>query len=150
MKDNVLTRRTRGTYGGNRSDYVGDKSAWTADMQTVKLVLNAAASEDAHLLTVDISNFYLNSTLSRPEYMWLDRKHLSPTMLARYADSIVWCGDRCMVQIDRGIYGLPQAGKLAREQLVKHMNSHGYVQTATTRSIVMPRYLEASQSSVMV
>ena len=58
-----LIRRVRGTYGGNVSDYAGNRSSWTADMQTIKLVLNAAVSEDADVITADIGNFYLGSDL---------------------------------------------------------------------------------------
>jgi hypothetical protein len=108
MKDGVIVRRTRGTYGGNRSDYYGDKSAQTADMQTVKIMLNAAVSEDAELLILDIDNFYLGTYMERKEYMWLSRHHLSPAMIERYGASIVWYGDRCMVRVDKGIYGLPK------------------------------------------
>ena len=56
-------------------------------------------------------------------------------MQARYSNTILWRGDRCMVQIDRGIYGLPQAGKLAQEQLVKHLATHRYVPAAATECL---------------
>jgi len=37
IKVKVLVRRIRGTYGGNISDYSGNCSSCTADLQTVKL-----------------------------------------------------------------------------------------------------------------
>jgi hypothetical protein len=29
-------------------------------------------------------------------------------------------------QVDKGMYGLPQAGKLAQDKLVAHLATHGY------------------------
>ena len=37
-----------------------------------------------------------------------------------------------MVEIKKGIYGLPQAGRLAQQRLVKHLAKHGYTQSPTT------------------
>jgi hypothetical protein len=39
VKDNVVKRRVRGTYGGNLCDYQGETAAFTADLTTVKLLL---------------------------------------------------------------------------------------------------------------
>jgi len=55
--DGTLNRRVRGTYGGNVTDYTGLRASWTADMQTVKLLLNATVSEDANLCSLDLKNF---------------------------------------------------------------------------------------------
>ena len=64
VKDNVVKRRVRGTYGGNLSDYQGETAAFTADLTTVKLLLNATVSEEgARFMTLDITDFYLCSPL---------------------------------------------------------------------------------------
>ena len=49
----------------------------------------------------------------------------------RYGDRIIWHGDKTMVRITKGIYGLPQAGLLAHEKLIALLAKHGYRQTAT-------------------
>ena len=41
-------------------------------------------------------------------------------------------GEYAYVEIVKGIYGLPQAGKLAQDKLVKHLATHGYYPTANT------------------
>jgi hypothetical protein len=40
--------------------------------------------------------------------------------------------DYVLVEINKGIYGLPQAGKLAQDKLTKHLATHGYHATANT------------------
>ena len=124
--------RVRGTYGGNISDYTGDTYAGTADLQTFKLLCNATVSESAYLLTGDISDFYLMNDLERPEYMWLERAHVPADVQAAYANQIIWRDNRAMVQVNKGIYGLPQAGRLAQEKLVTLLAKHDYLQCENT------------------
>ena len=37
-----------------------------------------------------------------------------------------------IIEISKGIYGLPQARKLAQDRLVKHLATHNYIQCANT------------------
>ena len=122
----ILIRRVRGTYGGDVSDYAGNRSSWTADMQTIKLLLNAVVSEDANFCTADIGDFYLGSTLEQEEYMWLSRDQVPTDIITQYGDRIRWCEDKTMVRIVKGIYGLPQAGRLAHEKLCRLLKKHDY------------------------
>jgi hypothetical protein len=89
LKQNHLVYRIRGTVGGNVSDYDGDRTAWTADLETVKILLNAVVSdENSEWMTVDIKDFYLGTPLDRPEYMWIDRWQIPQETLNKYKDSI--------------------------------------------------------------
>ena len=64
--------RTRLTVGGDQIDYPGNKSTPTADLTTVKLLLNSTISTPgAVFLGMDLANFYLNTTMPNPEYMRL-------------------------------------------------------------------------------
>lgn len=130
MKDGNIVRRVRGVYGGNRTDYNGEVSANTADITTIKLFLNAVVSENADLVTTDISDFYLHSKLPRPEYMRIHRKHVPLAIQSAY--SIDWQNDFALLEITMGIYGLPQAGLLANMALVQHLKQHDYIQTPNT------------------
>jgi hypothetical protein len=132
LNNGIIVRRVRGTYGGDVSDYVGDKSAWTADLQTVKILLNCVPSERAHWMTADIKDFYLGSILPEYEYMWIDRPKIPTPVQQKYADFIVWHGNKAMVKIKKGIYGLPQAGRLAQEKLINLLSRHGYLQALNT------------------
>ena len=124
--------RVRGTYGGNITDYAGLRSSGTADLQTVKLLLNAAVSERAQIATGDDHDFYLATDLERPEYMWVGRSQIPAATLARYGTQIVWRDDKTMVQCNKGIYGLPQAGRLAHDLAIDVLAKHGY----QTRSVL--------------
>jgi hypothetical protein len=55
--------RIRGTVGGDKINYPGDKAARTAADTTLKLFVNAGISEDAQMGTADITDFYLNCPL---------------------------------------------------------------------------------------
>jgi hypothetical protein len=55
--------RVRGTYGGDKTDWDGPRSALTASMTTVKLNLNATISEGANWMTADIVDYYLGTPL---------------------------------------------------------------------------------------
>lgn len=127
--------RIRGTYGGDRSDYTGDKSAYTADMPTVKILLNRTVSDPiAKFMTADIVDMYLHTRLLRKEYMCIDLKFMSPVTRKRFnVDSYVLPDStKVYVEISGGIYGLPQAGILAQQKLVSHLNAHGYHQASNT------------------
>ena len=140
VKGGSIVYRVRGTYGGDRSDYYGDTAAWTADLQTVKILLNAVASETnptdglgpARFMTADISDFYLGSPLERAEYMTIRRDQIPLQIQERYKDTLIFVGDSAMMELTKAIYGLPQAGKLAQQDLIAHLKLHGYIQCNTT------------------
>lgn len=122
--------RVRGTYGGNRNDFTGLTIAETADIPTVKILLNAVVSDPkANWLTTDISDFYLGTPMDRPEYMRVPTKYIpAATMKKHNLHSLVHNGGVIM-KLNKGIYGLKQAGRLAQQRLIKHLAAHGYTQT---------------------
>jgi hypothetical protein len=132
IKNGVKQFRIRGTYGGDRSDFTGDVSSQTADLQTIKILLNAAISSGAKFMTADISDFYLGTPLDRKEYMWVSRANIPAATAAKYASSIVWQDNRALVEISKGIYGLPHAGLAAQTRLIAHLATHGYHQCKHT------------------
>ena len=135
-KNGVNIFRVRGTYGGNISDYSGDTAAFTADMATVKILLNKTVSDKAkRWMTADITDMYLHTTnMERPEYMFIDLTYIPQRTfdqfnLAQYLKP----GDKSIaVEVTGGMYGLPQAGILAQQQLIAHLETHGYKQCKHT------------------
>jgi hypothetical protein len=56
--------------GGDRLDYSGDVTTSTADITTLKILINSTLStEDAAMMMMDIKNYYLGTHLPRYEYM---------------------------------------------------------------------------------
>ena len=126
--------RTRLTVGGNLIDYPGATYAPTADLTTVKIVANDVVSTPgAKAVTGDLKNFYLGTPLPRPEYMRVHITDVPNEIIDQYdlrskADDRGWV----YIRIDKGMYGLPQAGRLANDQLAKLLELHGYYQARHT------------------
>ena len=63
------THRTRFVVGGNKINYPGEVATPTAEMLVAKLLFNSVVSTPgARFMTMDISNFYFMTPLTRPEY----------------------------------------------------------------------------------
>ena len=119
-------RRIRGTAGGDKINYPGEVSAHTADMSEVKILLNAVVSEGAMFTTMDIKDFYLGTPLDRPEYMKIKASTIPAEIMDKYNLHKYVENGYILFQIDKGMYGLPQAGLLAQKRLVGHLAEHGY------------------------
>jgi hypothetical protein len=64
--------RTRLVAGGDRVHYPSDAGTPTADLLTVKLLLNSIIlTENARFMTMDIKDFYLDTPMACYEYMHL-------------------------------------------------------------------------------
>ena len=62
--------RTRITMGGDRTTCPFDCGTPTAELLAIKLLLNSVISTPgAKFMTIDISNFYLNTPMDRYYYM---------------------------------------------------------------------------------
>ena len=124
---NVKTYRVRGAAGGDRINYPGAVAARCADLELVKLLINLTISEpNRKWMTMDISDFYLHSTLERPEWIRITRKHLSDNVLDKYQLWAYLVNGSILFRIDKGMYGLPQAGLLAKTELTAHLAAGGY------------------------
>jgi len=128
------TYRCRGTYGGNRSDYAGPKIAETAELTTVKMLINACISDpDSEFMTADISDFYLGTPLDTPEYMIIRLDQMPEASRRKYIYDPSLIRNGCiLVEIIRSLYGLPQAGRLSQQRLIRHLETHGYKQATHT------------------
>jgi hypothetical protein len=129
IKDGVHLRRIRGTIGGDRTNFVVAVSARTASLEVVRTLLNSVLADDADFMCCDISDYYLGTPMDRPEFMRIHRRQLSATIIAEY-DLKKYFEDDCIhFQVDKGMYGLPQAGLLAQLRLVDHLRKHGYTES---------------------
>lgn len=129
----VDTYRVRLAYGGDNSDYEGERTSTMAEITAVKIAFNTVVS-DATLdyCTLDLRDMYLQSTLERPEYMFMPlamipmdlRKELGMTHLTE-STRILW-------EVNKALYGMPQAGRLAQQDLVRILKTGGYTMSPTT------------------
>jgi hypothetical protein len=63
--------------------------------------------------------------------MRMSRKQVSDTIIAEYGYEQYFVNDMLYFQINKGMYGLPQAGLLAQNRLIAHIAEHGYTQSDT-------------------
>ena len=115
------------TVGGNLIIYPFDKSQPTADLNTVKLHINSTISTPgARYACLDIKNMCLHSFMAEPEFMFIDAKLIPKEFLDEYDLHPKIHNGKIYVRINKGMYGLPQAGKLAHDQLKAHLQKYGY------------------------
>jgi hypothetical protein len=125
--------RIRIAVGGNLITYRGNTSTRTADLTTSKLLWNSVLStEGARYMCLDIKNFYLTAALDYYEYMkiplalfpeWIKKQYNLDT---HARDGFVF------LEIQRAVWGLPQAGILANKVLRKRLKPHGYYECVNT------------------
>jgi hypothetical protein len=126
-------RRVRFTVGGDRIDYAGDVSTKTADLTTVKALLNSVLSTpNAKLMTADLKDFYLNTPLTTYEYMRIPISVIPQDIIDQYQLEPLIHNNAVYVEIRKGMYGLPQAGRIANDQLIAKLTPHGYAPVPIT------------------
>ena len=75
--------------------------------------------------------------------MKIHSKYFPPEIKALYMiDSLIDSDGYFYVDINKGMYGLKQAAVIAYQQLVKHLNSHGYYPILFTTGIWSHRNLK--------
>jgi hypothetical protein len=121
------------TIGGNRICYPGDVGTNTALLVLVKLLLNSVLSrKGARFSTINIKNFYLDTPMPDPEYHCIKISDIPDKFFTEYN---LGSGDRegwIYFEIQKGCYGLPQAGILANDLLCSHLLIEGFYEAAST------------------
>ena len=105
----------------------------TADLLTVKLLLNSVISTPgAKFMTLDLKDFYLSTPMERPEFLRMKIDHFSQVIDHYCLKDKVDDKGCLLVRVEKGMYGLPQAGIIAQQLLEKRLEAEGYHQSATT------------------
>ena len=121
------------TIGDNRICYPEDVGTKTASCDIFKLVINSVLSrKDAKYVTFDISNFYLHTPLDRPEYVCIKLSDIPQYFIKEYELLDSAQDGWVYFEINRGVYGLPQSGILAKKLFRECLVKHGYYQFPTT------------------
>ena len=92
----------RGTIGGDKVYYPGVTAAYVAHLETIRLELNAAASEDAFICT---------APLDRPEYMRISLKHIPSDIQERYNIASMVHNGYVLMEISKGSIWLATSRK---------------------------------------
>eukprot|EP00978_Attheya_sp_CCMP212_P020673 scaffold59435_cov43-Attheya_sp.AAC.3 len=131
LKEEV--KRVRITVGGNKIDYPGVVATPTAELITVKCLFNSVISTPgAKAMAADAAIFYLGTPLPDSKFMHIPVKIIPERIMIQYNLNRLVHNGYVMVQIKKGMYGLPQAGILANKRLCKHLAKSGYIQMPRT------------------
>ena len=128
--------RCRITGGGDRLTYEGDVSTHTSSLETFKLLLNSTIStEGAKMATGDISNMYLYSFLDECEYVKFKVDQIPPDIITHYKQEGNVQNGFLYAKVKKAWYGLKQSGKIAHDDLVAHLKTHGYEKLPFTEGL---------------
>ncbi len=119
---------------GNRIVHHGNVSTPMVEMMTVKMNLNSIIStKRVQYCTLGLKDFYLNTPMEQPEYVQMKLSNL-PQEFADLYDLTKKAEDNgnVYIKVQKGMYGLPQAGILAHGLLEEQLNEHGYQQSQVT------------------
>eukprot|EP00957_Ditylum_brightwellii_P177264 13503691-Ditylum_brightwellii.AAC.1 len=100
----------------------------TAALDLAKLLFNSVVSTpNAKFCTVDIIIIYLNTPMTCYEYMKIHISLIPPKAIKQYnLNDITDSSGNMHVEIRKGMYGLPQAGRIAHSKLKLHLAQYGY------------------------
>lgn len=123
--------RVRCTVGGNQIDFPGDKSTKVAELVTIKCLLNNIISTpDARAACIDLKDFYLNNVLPDHEYVFFLADSIPQMFWTQYEAQITPnAKGHIYARVEKGMYGLPQAGKVASDTLLPRLLAAGYTET---------------------
>ncbi len=129
--EKTKTNRTWFTVGGDCIKYPGAVATPTAKMLVAKLLFNSMISiRGAPFMTMDISNFYLNSPIPHPEFICIKLSNIPDKIIVEYKlrEKTTSYGS-IYIMATKGMYRLPQAGLIANKLLESRLNKHGYRQS---------------------
>jgi hypothetical protein len=117
------------TVGGNQIDFPGDKSTKVTELVTIKCLLNGIISTpNAQAACINLKDLYRNNILLDHEYVFflaesIPKNNMPPKLHPMpKATSIPEL-------VDKGMYGLPQAGKVASDTLLPRLLATCYKET---------------------
>ena len=118
---------TRLTVGVNLMDFTGNLSIPTASVTTEKCKLNGVVSTPGAKFLLDDIKKNLNNISPYPEFMHIPLKIIRQEIVDGYnLDTLVNNQGWIYMHMDKGMYGLKQAGIIDNQELVKHMDPFGY------------------------
>jgi hypothetical protein len=119
--------RTRITYGREKSLDDHPTSSSTTDSTAMKLLLNSAVSDpNAVLSTVDVSDFYLHSSLTTPAYLSIPIRYLPPQTRELLEVTHLADSTSLLFEVYNAIYGMDDAGRVSQQNLIQHLAPLGF------------------------
>lgn len=115
------------TVGGNLVTYTGDKTTPASNITIIKSLWNSVISTNgAKYATLDIKDFYLCLKLKNYEYIFIELALLLEEVIQKYDLRNKAYKGKVYAEVQKGMYGLPQAGLIAYNDLKQHLKPYGY------------------------
>ena len=103
-----------------------------------KLIFNSVLSNKiVKFMCADIANFYLNNPMDRYEYMKLPVDIIPEEIIQQYNLRNLAHKGFVYMEIQKGMYGLPQARKIENDKLKIHLYKFGYEPSPITPGLRM-------------
>ena len=116
--------------GGDRIKYPDDASSPAASLLESKLLFIITilySRQGAIFMSYYLKEFFLETPMSRAEYMKTHSKYFPTDIRDQYQmDGLISEDGYFYIKIIKGMYGLKQASRIAYNQLISHMDPHGY------------------------
>ena len=123
---------TRITVVGNQIDYLFDVTTPTFEIGTKTITLNYIISTPrAKAMTFDLKDFHLNTDLPIYAYMKIPLAMILNEIIQKYKWWEYTDNDYIHFDIRKGMYGLPQAGRITHNNLKKHLEKTEYARANT-------------------
>ena len=98
-------------------------------MRITNIFLNSIIStKDRKSMGVDIKSYYLTTPMNRPTYIFINITDIPDEIVTQYNIHDYFHNGKIFFKVTKGIYGLPQAGRLENDRLQKYLKKHGYTQ----------------------
>jgi hypothetical protein len=112
---------------GNILNYSGNVATSTADITKFKIIINSTLStEDATMMIMDIKKYYLGTPLPWFDYMKMLLSRFPEEIVQKYNLNALAVDGWVYIEIQKGMYGLKQAGLLANQLLQTRLAPFGY------------------------
>jgi hypothetical protein len=133
LPNKYKTHRVRLFVGGKLIQYHGDVSTRSADLTTSKCIWNSTVStEGATYMCLDVKIVYLGTPMESFEYMRIPIKLIPQEIIDQYNLLPLVSDGHVFIEVQKGMYDLPQSVILANQLLARRLAIHGYHQTKFT------------------
>ena len=108
-------------------DYPGEVSAPISDLTTMKLHINSATSDVKSIyVCMNVKYFYLDNQMDRDKYIMIQLSMTPQEFVVKYNLAEKAHNRYIYTRVTNGLYGIPQAGCIAHEALLKYLDPYGY------------------------
>ena len=123
--------RVRMTVGGDKLEYPDETASPAASLIETKLIINCVISDhskfNSKFCAIDLKDFFLKTPMTRPEFLRIHSRYLSPDFRTEYKlNDLIDSDGYVYFQVNKGMYGLKQAAILAYKLLVQRFKNRGY------------------------